>query len=54
MIPYGFKIGKSFFLGEQMNYEPLLAFIFLFIGFFQSLVFAMWMDIQDNDRLYKS
>jgi glycosyltransferase involved in cell wall biosynthesis len=54
MVPYGLKIGKSFVLGEQMNYEPLLAFIFLFIGFFQSLVFAMWMDIQDNDRLYKS
>jgi glycosyltransferase involved in cell wall biosynthesis len=52
-IPYGFKILKSIVLGQTMNYEPLLAFIFLFTGAFQSLVFAMWMDIQDNDRLYK-
>lgn len=52
-IPYGIKILKSFVLGQTMNYEPLLAFIFLFTGAFQSLVFAMWMDIQDNDRLYK-
>lgn len=52
-VPYGLKILKSFALGQTMNYEPLLAFIFLFTGSFQSLVFAMWMDIQDNDRLYK-
>jgi glycosyltransferase involved in cell wall biosynthesis len=52
-IPYGLKIVKYIILGQTISYEPLLAFIFLFIGFFQSLVFAMWMDIQDNDRLYK-
>lgn len=52
-IPYGFKIAKALILGQSVGYEPLLAFIFLFTGSFQSLVFAMWMDIQDNDRLYK-
>ena len=41
-VPYGLKILKSFALGQTMNYEPLLAFIFLFTGSFQSLVFAMW------------
>lgn len=29
----------------------LLIYIFLVISGFQSLLFAMWMDIQDNDRL---
>jgi len=31
----------------------MLAFLFLFTSAFQSLLFAMWMDIQDNERLYK-
>jgi len=30
-----------------------MIFIFLIISGFQSLLFAMWMDIQDNDRLQK-
>lgn len=52
-IPYGIKILKSFIYQSSLSYEPLLAFIFLFIGSFQSLMFAMWMDIQDNEKLYK-
>ena len=52
-IPYAIKIGASFVNGTTLNYEPILAFLFLFIGAFQSLMFAMWMDIQDNERLYK-
>jgi len=52
-IPYGIKIIASFIYGEVMSYEPILAFIFLFTGSFQALTFAMWMDIQDNERLYK-
>tara|TARA_R110001592_G_scaffold140281_6_gene361192 strand:+ start:5030 stop:6127 length:1098 start_codon:yes stop_codon:yes gene_type:complete len=52
-VPYFIKIIKAFILNESMNYEPLLAFFFLFTGAFQSLFFAMWMDIQDNERLYK-
>lgn len=53
LIPYAIKIIKAFITGATMNYEPLLAFLFLFTSSFQSLFFAMWMDIQDNDRLYK-
>lgn len=52
-VPYFFKIAKAFVLGETLSYEPILAFFFLFTGAFQSLFFAMWMDIQDNERLYK-
>jgi hypothetical protein len=52
-VPYFIKIIKAFIYGINMNFEPLLAFIFLFTSSFQSLLFAMWMDIQDNERLYK-
>lgn len=52
-IPYLIKILKSFIFGFEMNYEPLLAFIFLTVSSFQALLFAMWMDIMDNERLYK-
>lgn len=34
--------------------DTLIKFLFLFIASFQSLFFAMWMDISDNERLYKS
>ena len=36
-----------------MNFETLFAFTFLGISSIQSFLFAMWMDIQDNERLYK-
>lgn len=52
-IPYLFKIVKAFWFGTVVNYEPLLAFVFLFMASFQALMLAMWMDIQDNERLYK-
>jgi len=52
-LPYLYKIIKSFILGIQMGFEPLLAFMFLSISSFQALLFAMWMDMQDNERLYK-
>lgn len=52
-LPYLIKIGGSFINGTKMNYEPLLAFVFLAVFAFQSLLFAMYMDIQDNERLYK-
>ncbi len=52
-LPYFFKILKAFYLDTVLSYEPILAFFFLFTAAFQSLFFAMWMDIQDNDRLYK-
>lgn len=53
-IPYIIKIARIV-LFTQNNVSPLtmLAFVFLFISAFQSLLFAMWMDMQDNERLYK-
>ncbi len=52
-IPYGIKMLKLAMAGIDVNPLTAMAFIFLFISGFQSLLFAMWMDIQHNDRLYK-
>lgn len=52
-LPYLFKIVKAFITGSVLSYEPILAFLFLFIAASQAFIFAMWMDIQDNERLYK-
>lgn len=52
-IPLGFDILFAFtFEGILVPDQKLLVFLFLFITGFQSLLFAMWMDIQDNERLY--
>lgn len=50
--PYLIKILKLTFTGTPVNPVTVLAFIFSFLFGFQSLLFAMWMDIQDNERLY--
>jgi hypothetical protein len=53
-IPYAIKIANIIlFTREDVSPLTMLAFAFLFISSFQSLLFAMWMDIQDNERLYK-
>jgi glycosyltransferase involved in cell wall biosynthesis len=52
-LPYAIKIIKGFIIGYTVNYGPILAFVFLFISGIQFLLFAMWMDIQDNERLYR-
>ena len=52
-IPYFIKIIRTIALGMQSGTLPVLAFFFLFITGIQFLLFAMWMDIQDNERLYK-
>jgi len=52
-IPYAYKIIKAFATGSVVNTEPLIAFLFLATSSFQALIFAMWMDMQDNERLYK-
>jgi len=53
-IPFLIKILKyAFFLHISVNPVTVLAFVFLFISAFQFMLFAMWMDIQDNERLYK-
>lgn len=52
-IPYIYKIIKAFIFHLQIGTLPVLAFFFMFITGIQFLLFAMWMDIQDNERLYK-
>lgn len=52
-IPFAIKIIRIILAGQDANPLTILAFFFLFISSFQSFLFAMWMDIQDNDRLYK-
>nr|NQU89949.1 hypothetical protein [Bacteroidota bacterium] len=52
-IPFAVKILNLVLSGVNANPLTVLAFVFLFISGFQSFLFAMWMDIQDNDRLYK-
>ena len=53
-IPYALKIISIILAGGSVSPATMLAFFFLFTSSFQSLLFAMWMDIQDNERLYKS
>jgi hypothetical protein len=49
---YGVKmVYVKYFAERDLNPATFLAFMFLFISSFQSLLFAMWMDIQDNERL---
>jgi len=52
-LPFAIKITRIIVSGQEANPLTILAFFFLFISGFQSLLFAMWMDIQDNDRLHK-
>ncbi|HOW57674.1 MAG TPA: glycosyltransferase family 2 protein [Smithellaceae bacterium] len=53
-LPYAIKIISLAWNGHEVNPVTMLAFFILFTGSFQSFLFAMWMDIQDNERLYKS
>ncbi|QQS52144.1 MAG: glycosyltransferase [Bacteroidota bacterium] len=52
-IPYGIKLIVKAAQGIDANPLTALAFAFTFISGFQSILFAMWMDIQDNERLNK-
>lgn len=52
-MPYLFKVLVGLFENKNFSFETLFAFTFLGISCIQSFLFAMWMDIQDNDRLYK-
>jgi len=54
-IPFAIWI-LLYILGTVEGERPILStlmFVFLTVTASQSLLFAMWMDIQDNDRLYK-
>jgi hypothetical protein len=52
-LPFVFRLIRDVALGRKITYQLLIVFIFLAISTFQALFFAMWMDIQDNERLYK-
>lgn len=54
-IPVAVRI-LVYYCGDQAGERPILhsiMFMFLFVSATQSLLFAMWMDIQDNQRLYR-
>lgn len=54
-LPFAVNILKYRF-GLVTGDKPILnalMFVFMFVSASQSLLFAMWMDIQDNEKLYK-
>lgn len=54
-LPIGVEMLYAWLVnGVSITFQKLLLFSFLSITAFQSFLFAMWMDIQDNERLYKS
>lgn len=53
-LPFAVRILQTMFIeGEMSSYSLLLGFVFLSVASLQSFIFAMWMDIQDNERLNK-
>ncbi len=53
-IPFLIEILRNLFVAGNVTPNSILViYIFLAISSLQSLFFAMWMDIQDNDRLQK-
>ncbi|MCD4811913.1 glycosyltransferase family 2 protein [bacterium] len=52
-IPYTIAVVNDVFGGHKISTNSFVAFIFLAISGFQALVFAMWMDMMDNERLQK-
>ncbi|MCP4401791.1 MAG: hypothetical protein GY801_31385 [bacterium] len=53
-MPYLWKIVNiAIIQGQNVNPVTLLFFMFLFTSGCQSFLWAMWMDIQDNEWLYK-
>lgn len=53
-IPYLIKMSKIVYWGTSASIETLFAFTFIGVTAIQFLLYAMWMDIQDNERLYKN
>jgi glycosyltransferase involved in cell wall biosynthesis len=54
-IPVALRILAFYFTGSEGE-RPILhsiMFMFLFVSATQSLLFAMWMDMQDNQHLYR-
>lgn len=52
-VPLFIKVLRSYIPGNELSVQSFIAFIFFAISAFQSLFFAMWMDMQDNERLQK-
>ena len=52
-IPYLVRILTAIFRSASIGILPILAYSFMTIVGFQSMFFAMWMDILDNERLNK-
>ncbi len=53
-IPFLVEIVRNLFVAGKVTPNSILViYIFLVISGLQSFFFAMWMDIQDNDRLQK-
>ena len=52
-IPYAVAVLTDLFGGQKISTNSFIAFMFLGITGFQSLFFAMWMDMMDNQRLQK-
>ena len=52
-IPYLVKILTAIFKAKDIGTLPVLAYSFMAIVGFQSMFFAMWMDILDNEKLNK-
>jgi glycosyltransferase involved in cell wall biosynthesis len=52
-LPYIFKVSKAIIFNNNLGFETLFAFSFLGLSSVLCFLFAMWMDMQDNERLYK-
>jgi glycosyltransferase involved in cell wall biosynthesis len=53
-LHYGYKVAMSFISPPyKVTDQAFIAFVFLTISASQALFFAMWMDMMDNDKLYK-
>ncbi len=52
-IPYLIAVFDDVLGGQKISTNSFIAFMFLSIFGFQSLFFAMWMDMMDNQRLQK-
>ena len=52
-IPYTFDAIRSLGPGVTIDIKEALLFVFCTVSGLQALFFAMWMDMQDNERLQK-
>ena len=52
-LPFSAQLVVSLFPNRTLENQSLIIFVFLSISGFQSLFFAMWMDMMDNERLQK-